>query len=166
MQEARPRTHLAIVRVNLDDDLDLADKHFAAAEKLDAGYTNLRQFRVALANAHARQQDWGGAADYLERYMDFTESLAESQPGNRSVVAAHEAVEKRLATLRRFAEMKGNPSPAFNTQHWVQGKAVKLNELRAKWWYWTSARCGPRRAGRGWRGSRSCTLSTPTKVWR
>lgn len=131
-QEARPRTHLAIVRVNLNHDLGLADKHFAAAAKLDAEYPSLSQFRLALANAHMRQRDWGGAADYLDRYRNFTSSLAERQPGNRSAVAAHKTVEKRLATLRRFAEMMGNPAPAINAQHWVQGKAVELNGLRGK----------------------------------
>jgi peroxiredoxin len=131
-QEPRPRTHLAIVRVNLEHDLDLADEHFAAAAKLNSEYPSLRQFRVALSNAHVRQQDWGGAADYLERYMEFTKSLAQSQPGNPAVVAANAAVEKRLATLRRFAEMTGNTAPALNTQHWVQGKAVKISGLRGK----------------------------------
>jgi tetratricopeptide (TPR) repeat protein len=129
---ASPRTHLAIVRVHLSDDLALADKHFAAAVDLDAGYPSLHQFRLVLANAHAARRNWKVAGDYLDRYRDFTKSLADSQPGNPSIVATHKAVENRLATLRRLADMMGTPAPPLQAEHWVQGDAVELEKLRGK----------------------------------
>lgn len=131
-KEPRARTHLALARVHLNDDLQAAGDHFAAAAKLEPAHPNLSQFHLALADAYVRQRNWQEAAKHVEQYRNYVRSLAELQPGNRSAVAIHQAVEKRLTTLRRFVDMMERPAPPVNVQHWIQGEPVDVASLRGK----------------------------------
>ena len=88
--KADPRTHLALVRLNLGD-LQAAEKHFAAAIKLDPQYPGLIQFHLGLANAHQRKRNWQDAARHLQRYVHYAKSLSDVRPGDRAAQAAFSA---------------------------------------------------------------------------
>lgn len=126
------RTHLSLARVNIQDDLKAADTHFANAVKTDPAYPDLNRFRLSLAAAYQRERDWEAAIPYLEHLLGYTKTLADRVPASARLQVTHSAIQRQLDRVRRFAGMTGNATPELKVQHWAQGEATKLADLKGK----------------------------------
>lgn len=131
-KSASAKTHLALTRVNLKDNLAVGEKHFAAAAKLQPEHPDLSKYRLLLLSAYQKNRKWNEAIPHLNYLLAYTKTLADNAPANSQLRANYTSVKEQLDRASQFAKMKSSTAPSLKVTQAIQGKVPDLQSLKGK----------------------------------
>ncbi|QDT97140.1 TlpA disulfide reductase family protein [Gimesia aquarii] len=131
-KSATAKTHLALTRVNLKDNLVIGEKHYAAAAKLQPEHPDLSKYRLLLLSAHQKNRNWNEAIPHLNYLLAYTKTLADNAPANSQLRANYVSVKQQLDRASQFAKMKSSTAPPLKIIQAIQGKVPELQSLKGK----------------------------------